>query len=120
MPGNVHIQFDDEQLRTMVAEYMFGKLTDESQTSIIAKALEHLLERPYGRESNPTRMQEVFNDAVANVLKTMAEEWLREPEMQEKLAGLLHEAAEKVFVTDRPQHVEKMAEAISKALTNRY
>jgi hypothetical protein len=114
--SEVKISFDEKQLRVLVAEHLFGKLTEESKISILAKAFEHLLERSGHRDSGPTRLQEVFNKAVSEILKNMAVEWLQEPDMQAKIAELLHEAADQVFTKNREGVVKEMAEALSSKL----
>lgn len=116
----VHITFDEKQLRILVAEHLLGKMTDESKTSIIAKALQYLLEPAgYGNKDGPTKLQEAFNKSMAEVLKNMAEEWFQEPEMQEKIAELMHEAAELVFVKRRETVVGDMAEGMAEKLKSR-
>lgn len=119
--ADLHLTLPPEQMQALLSEAILAQLTPEVQKQIIKDALTFLLAptRGGGYGSGKTPLQEAYENAASRVATKVAEEKLvKDPEFIENVEGVIAEAAQKAFFTDREATVKRVADAIVSGLDN--
>lgn len=117
---NVEINLNEGQLKEIVSEAILRAIDEKQRETLIAQAIAHLLAEEktgYSRDQSP--IKRAFNQAAYEVAIQSARSALAgDPAVKEKIVGLIAEASERVFETNRERTVERMAQAIAEGLSD--
>lgn len=120
------LQFDEAQLRTIVAGAVMQTLTADQQKTLISTAIETLITPKkadsYPYNVLPTGLQEAFNSACREMAREVISDKLdRDSEFREMLTGVINEAFQKLFLATgaRETLISRMTNALLSAMTER-
>jgi len=112
------INLEQMGLHSVISAAILAALDQQSRELLIKGALEHLLTPGAGysgKQASP--LEDAFKHALNRLAFQLAEETLaNDAAVKDKIQGLLSEAMETVFVTNREKTVTKIAESITEAM----
>lgn len=118
----MEIKMTDEQLRSLLVESLFEKISPEERKNMLTAALTALMEpQPsddrYSTRKRPSRLQNATEDALMKVaVEVIAAEMVKD-DVREQIRALTVQAIHKVFVTDQEATIRRMALALSDAIS---
>lgn len=116
----MNIQFDNEMLKTVVADAILKHLDQTARDNLIQGALQHLLEPQstgYGRKEAP--INHAFNDALARVASKVATEMFETDEViKSHLQKLINDTVTKFMDEKRETVVTRMVNAMVTSFTS--
>jgi len=116
---NIYLN-DDEALKRLISEAIFQTLDSGKRETLIKEAIAYLL-RPAGdRAGNESPIESAFRRACIAVTEKIAEETVVKDEaFKAKVKALLVEAVERFNGPAREKLIERLAEAIGRAVIGR-
>lgn len=117
MAGNLTINLDPVVLREATTQALMGVLTPEVRDRILEKAISNILNPGSGWDSSRSVLQIAFDDAVKNVARQCAEEYVKSDEgIMARLKDLVRKTADKLFNINADELADKMAEAFVRSI----
>ena len=113
----MEIKLTDDQLRSMVTELLFEKISEADRKEMISGALRELMkptEERYGVRG-PSRLNGAVQDALFRVACTVCGEEFAKEETRALIRGIVQEALAKTL-EDRERLVNRVSSAISSAM----
>lgn len=117
MPG---INLTDDDMRGLLAGVISSNLTSDQRDKLITDAIKGLLEAQkdsYGRAEKPSKLAEIFGNAVYLWANIACKEYItNNKEIQDQITSIIADGYKKALIDNRDQTVEAVAQAISKSL----
>ena len=117
----LELGLEQEQLKGIVSEAILRSLDDQKRDALVQQALQYLLTPQesgysYGRKKTP--LEEAFEFAIRSVAGEVVSDHLeQDAQVKERLNGLVAEAFAKALENDRERITDRLADAITSALT---
>ena len=108
-------------LQSALSEAIIQQLGDEGRKALIADALEYLTKQPgkpkYGQEPVPSPVMSSFRDVSWKMCReVVADLFKNDPEIKEKIEGLVRKALELALAKDNDALAATLADAIHSKL----
>jgi hypothetical protein len=110
------MKFSPEELRELVQEAIFAKMTPEGRDALIKKALETLLAQSGIPGHNKSPIRDAFDDAVVGVAREIAREVINSQGYREKIREVCVEAIESMFAKRTEKLAEKVGDRLAELL----
>jgi len=94
------LHLDTEKFRDLLATAVFQVLSEQSRDDLIKHALKNLIEpkkREYGYGTDPSHIQQIFDEAVRNLATDVVKEKFEEDGTKNQVRELMEEAFNKIF-----------------------
>jgi hypothetical protein len=118
----MNLNLSDEQLRDLVVEALFQKISPDERKQMITEALANLMKPQEGADrwaaKKPSKLQEATDNALLRVAIEVIREELAKPEVRAQISGLVVDALAKTFGANREQSVDRISLAMAHALAN--
>lgn len=120
--ATLQVNISDEQFTEAIQTAILSKINESTREELIKEAIKHLVTAKAAYASQERRLwtaplQDLINNQVMEVAKTIVEKELETDDLREKIRALLVEAYEKLMTSDREKVVDTMVRGMRKALT---
>jgi hypothetical protein len=115
------LELDNDAMKGLIGESILQSFDEQKRDAIIRAAIESLLQPiKDGYSRGKTPLQEAFEAALSFKAREMAREAIeKDSGIQAQIEALIADAQKKFFVEKREAMVDKMADALQRAITGR-